>query len=121
MRERKCATTKCQNIVLVENGYRKFCDSCLKLHKDTYRRKWQKKKYQTFAAYRKQQAEKQRKWRQKNIDFARNYNRDWMRKKRAGEKTKGLAATLTKKPAVVAISHSGECLNCGLRMFEYES
>jgi hypothetical protein len=104
LRKRKCHTPSCPNHFKAKDGHRKFCSSCLyqRQHKAQLakeRELWKDPKY------RKACADYQRQYRKDHLEAVREYNREWMRRYRAGLETRHIR--LARGQAI-----SCRCKNC---------
>src|ERR1039458_9862904 len=115
LRTIRCHNPKCKNTYLAENGRRRLCDACReaghakavqkqtdRVWKSPARKKIKLKYWQVYRDAHRQEVT--------------DYNREWMRRKRAGLPTRIKGMPKAQKPALEPVSAFKRCFKCAYWM-----
>src|ERR1035441_5080774 len=116
LREIRCHNPKCTNTFTAEHGWRRLCDAC---RVAAHNKAVQKQTDRVWKNPVRRETKNQywRKYRKDNLEAMRAYNREWMRRKRAGLPTSSNNPRLpAQNPALEACGAFKRCFMCAYLM-----
>src|ERR1017187_5994532 len=116
LREIRCKTPKCRNTFLAEHGWRRFCDTC-RVARVVANRKRLRERQKKSPVWRQENNAYQKDYRKRRPEYFREYNAEWMRRKRAGLPTRIKGMPKAQKPVVIEpASRFKRCSQCAYWM-----
>ena len=115
LRKIRCHSLKCKNTFLAEHGWRRLCDAC-RVARHVIAQQRIREKNKKSPAWHQHKNDYQKNYRQDRGEDLRAYNREWMRRKRAGLPTRIKGMPKAQKPVPESDSAFKRCFRCAYWM-----
>jgi|ERR1035441_10140533 hypothetical protein len=115
LREIRCHSPKCKNTFLAEHGWRRLCDAC-RVARYVIAQQKIREKNKKSPAWHQHKNVYQKNYRKDRGEDLRAYNREWMRRKRAGLPTRIKGMPKAQKPVLEPDSVFKRCFKCAYWM-----